>query len=224
MRLLIIEDNKKLAASIKRGLEADGLAVDCLFDGQAGQERLDASSDDYDVAVLDIMLPGVDGLTLCRHLRDKNIFLPIIMLTARDATADKILGLNSGADDYLVKPFSFEELVARIRALLRRPKTPLLLKLQAGDLVLDTVAKKVFRSGREIKLTLKELSLLEYLLRHPNQVLNREQILEHVWDLAFDSFSNVVDVHIKNLRKKIDYGYRKKLLETVRGLGYRIKK
>ena len=223
MRILVIEDNIKLAASIKRGLEQDGFAVDCLFDGKSGQERLEISHSDYDLLILDIMLPEVDGLTICKNIRNQNIAIPIIMLTARGTTADKILGLNSGADDYLIKPFSFEELVARIKALLRRPKQALQVELKIGDLILNATSKKVYRNQKEIELTLKEFSLLEYLMRNANQVLNRDQILDHVWDLAFDSFSNIVDVHIKNLRKKIDNGYHEKLLETIRGVGYRLK-
>lgn len=224
MRILVIEDNKKLNASIKRGLEHEGFAVDCLFDGLAGQERLEISHSDYDLLILDIMLPEIDGLSLCKNIRNQNIAIPIIMLTARDTTADKILGLNSGADDYLIKPFSFDELVARIKALLRRPKQALQVELNVGDLILNTASNKVYRGKKEIKLTLKEFSLLEYLMRNPDQVLNREQILDHVWDLAFDSFSNVVDVHIKNLRKKIDSNYHEKILETIRGVGYRLNK
>ncbi len=223
MRILVIEDNKKLAASIKLGLEREGFAVDCLFDGKAGQDRLMMSYGVYDLLILDIMLPQVDGITVCQNVRKQKIVLPVIMLTAKDTVDDKIWGLNCGADDYLIKPFSFDELVARIRALLRRPQGVLPVELKVGDLVLNATAGKVYRKNKEIELSLKEFSLLEYLMRNANQVLSREQILDHVWDFAFDSFSNVVDVQIKNLRKKIDKGHNEKLLETVRGLGYRLK-
>ena len=223
MRILIIEDNQKLANSLKRGLEHEGFAVDCVFDGEAGQRRLEMNQYDYDTVILDIMLPKIDGITLCRSLREKQIFVPVIMLTAKDTTEDKIKGLNCGADDYLVKPFSFEELLARIRALLRRPKNSLPIELEIKDLVLNVATRKVSRRGKEIALTLKEFALLEFLMRNSDKVVTREQILDHTWDFAFDSFSNVVDVHIKNLRRKIDSGYHEKLLETIRGMGYRLK-
>ena len=203
MKLLVIEDNEKLAKSLKKGLEQEGHAVDYLTDGEAGQRRLEVSSRDYDLVVLDLMLPKRDGIAVCKNWRDQNIMTPVIMLTAKDGGDDKVFGLDSGADDYLIKPFSFPELLARIRALLRRPKISLPSELKIKDLVLDISTRKVFRGQREVHLTLKEFAILEYLVRHPNQVLNREQIISHVWDFAFDSFSNLVDVHIKNLRKKI---------------------
>jgi DNA-binding response OmpR family regulator len=223
MKILVIEDNKKLAKSIKKGLEQEGYAVDYLTDGEAGQRRIEVSSKDYDLVILDLMLPKRDGITVCKNWRDQNVMTPVIMLTAKDANEDKIIGLDSGADDYLIKPFSFPELLARIRALLRRPTNALPAKLKIKDLVLDESSRKVFRGQREISLTLKEFSILEYLMRHPNQVLNREQIISHVWDFAFDSFSNLIDVHIKNLRKKLDGKDDEKILETIRGVGYRIK-
>lgn len=223
MRILIIEDNTKLAASLQDGLKQEGFAVDCLFDGKSGEERIIMQGEEYDLAILDIMLPEQDGLSVCKKVRARGASLPIIMLTAKDALEDRVCGLDCGADDYLIKPFSFEELLARIRALMRRPKAILPEELAVGDLKLDIRNKKACRGGMEIKLSLKEFSLLEYLMRNPNQVLSREQILEHVWDFAFDSFSNVVDVHIKNLRKKIDYGHHTKILETIRGLGYRLR-
>lgn len=160
---------------------------------------------------------------MCKDVRAQNIILPIIILTARDAVEDKVLALDSGADDYLVKPFVFKELLARIKALLRRPEQILPVELKVHDLSLNTTTRKVYRKDKEIPLTLKEFGLLEYLMRHPNQVLTREQILDHLWDFAFDSFSNVVDVHIKNLRKKVDGENNDKILETIRGVGYRIK-
>lgn len=223
MRILIIEDNKRLAESIKDGLRQEGFAADCLFDGKEGQERILMNGDEYDLVILDLMLPGLSGLAVCENIRKEGIDVPIIMLTAKSAIDDRIEGLNCGADDYLSKPFSFDELLARIRALLRRPRKALPQQLKTGELVMDVSNKKVYRDGKEIRLSLKEFSLLEYLMRNPNQVLSREQILDHVWDFAFDSFSNVVDAHIKNLRKKIDHGYPKKILETIRGLGYRLR-
>jgi DNA-binding response OmpR family regulator len=224
MRILIIEDNQKLATSLKKGLEMEGYAVDHLPDGEKGQRRIETHFENYDLVILDLMLPKYDGISICKNWRKQNIFVPVIMLTAKDTTEDKVLGLNSGADDYLVKPFSFSELLARIKALLRRPQKSLSMQLKIRDLTLDLDTKKVFRKNKEIKITLKEFAILEYLMRYPDRVLSREQIIDHVWDFAFDSFSNLVDVHIKNLRKKIDDGYNEKILETVHGMGYRIKK
>ena len=224
MLILIIEDNQKLATSLKKGLEMEGYAVDHLSDGEAGQRRIETHFENYDLIILDLMLPKYDGISICKNWRKQNIFIPIIILTAKDTTEDKVLGLNSGADDYLVKPFSFSELLARIKALLRRPQKSLPAQLKVCDLKLDLDTRKVFRKNKEIKITLKEFTILEYLMRHPDQVLSREQIIDHVWDFAFDSFSNLVDVHIKNLRKKIDDPYDEKILETVHGMGYRIKK
>jgi len=223
MKILIVEDNQKLAKSIKRGLEQEGYAVDILFDGESAQRRLEVNSEDYDLVILDLMLPKRDGLAVCKNWRDQNIVVPIVILTAKDSTDDKIIGLDCGADDYLVKPFSFDELLARIRALLRRPQESLPLQLKIKDLILNNTTRKVFRGQRELILTNKEFAILEYLMRHPNQVLNREQIISHVWDFAFDSFSNLVDAHVKNLRKKLDGNNDEKILETIRGVGYRIK-
>jgi DNA-binding response OmpR family regulator len=224
MRILIVEDEEKLAQSLKKGLEKEGFAVDYIMDGEAGERRIIVSHKDYDLIILDLMLPGKDGFEICRDVREQQITTPILVLTARDATEDKVNALDAGADDYLVKPFSFEELMARVRALLRRPEQALPNELVVKDLHLDTTTRKVTRKGREISLTLKEFNLLEYLMRHADQVLTREQILDHLWDFAFDSFSNVVDVHVKNLRKKIDGNHHEKLLETIRGVGYRIKR
>lgn len=224
MRILIIEDNEKLALSLKRGLMHHGYAVDCLYDGDNGYKRLEISHVDYDVVILDLMLPGKNGIDICRELRQKGISIPILMLTAKDAIYDKIAGLDHGADDYLTKPFAFDELLSRLRALLRRPKPLQSVELQTGPLRLNTATMKVYRDSKEIILTLKEFMLLEYLMRHPNEALSRERLLDHAWDFAFNSFSNVVDVHMKNLRKKVDGNTRhEKLFETVRGIGYRLK-
>lgn len=223
MRLLVIEDEWKLAAALKKGLEQEGYAVDCLFDGSMGQLRLEECPADYDLVILDVMLPGVDGVTLCRNIRSQGALVPVIMLTAKDGPSDRVTGLDGGADDYLVKPFDFEELLARVRALLRRPRSSLPPSLETRDLVLDPATKRAYRAGKEVALTAKEFSLLEYFMRNPGRVLTREQILAHVWDYSFDSFSNVVDVHVRNLRRKIDRDNRHALLETVRGVGYRLK-
>ncbi len=223
MRVLVVEDEEKLAKTLKKDLEKEGFAVDYIMDGESGQRRIETSHKDYDLVILDLMLPKKNGFEVCRDVRASNIVLPIIILTAKDAVEDKVLALNSGADDYLVKPFAFEELLARIRALLRRPEQTLPAELKIKDLSLNMSTRKVYRKDKEIPLTLKEFGLLEYLMRHPNQVLTREQILDHLWDFAFDSFSNVVDVHIKNLRKKIDGDSSEKILETIRGVGYRLK-
>ncbi len=222
MRFLIIEDNKKLAVSLKKGLEQEGFAVDFLLDGKEGFQRILQCKEDYDLIILDLMLPSKDGIAICQELRQQKITIPVLMLTAKDTIDDRILGLNIGADDYLVKPFSFDELVARIKVILRRPKEVLLAEIRVRDLILNATTRKVFRGKKEILLTLKEFSLLEYLMRNPNQVFTREQLLDHAWDHSFDSFSNVVDVHLKNLRKKIDDNQDEKILETIRGVGYRI--
>ncbi|OGN11345.1 MAG: DNA-binding response regulator [Candidatus Yanofskybacteria bacterium RIFCSPHIGHO2_02_FULL_43_15c] len=224
MRILIIEDDLKIAEAIKAGLEKVGYAVDHIGDGDAGQRRIEINHTDYDLVILDLMLPGKDGFQICKKIREQNINIPVLVLTAKLSTEDKVNALDSGADDYLVKPFSFEELLARIRAILRRPEPVIPVELKLHDITLNTVTRKVFRNGKEIPLTLKEYSLLEYFMRHPGQVLNREQILDHLWDFGFDSFSNVVDVHLKNLRKKIHDNRGEKLLETIRGVGYRFRK
>ena len=223
MKILVIEDNEKLARSVKRGLEQEGYAADYLTDGEVGQRRLEANRNDYDLVVLDLMLPKRDGLAVCKNWRDQNIMTPVIVLTAKDADEDKVIGLDSGADDYLVKPFSFPELLARIRALLRRPQESLPVQLETGGLTLDNATRKVFYGRKEIILTNKEFAILEYLMRHPSQVISREQIISHVWDFALDSFSNLVDAHIKNIRKKLEIKNNEEILETIRGVGYRIK-
>ena len=222
MRLLVVEDVEPLAEAIKHGLQKAGFAVDVALDGRRARSIVAARHEDFDLIVLDVMLPGVDGLTLCFEWRQRGITTPILMLTALDATADKVTGLEMGADDYLVKPFAFEELVARIRSLLRRPREALPAELVAGDLTLDPVSRTVHRGDRPIDLTPTEFALLELLMRHPGQVLTRDQIITNVWDNEFDSFSNVLDVHIANLRHKIQSGLDD-LIETVRGVGYRIR-
>lgn len=224
MKIILIEDEEKLAKTLKKGLEQEGYAVDCFFDGQTGQLQIETNHEDYDLVILDIMPPKIGGLEVCKNIRDQGISLPVLMLTAKDSMEDKVLGLNSGADDYLIKPFAFEELLARIRALLRRPNNLLPAVLEIKDLVLNPATKKVYRGSKEIPLTTKEFGLLEYFMRNAGQVLTREQILSRLWDFEYDSFSNVVDVHIKNLRKKVDHGNQEKLLQTVRGAGYRLKK
>lgn len=223
MKILIVEDDEKLAKALKEGLEKEGFAADFVLDGEAGQRRIELYHSDYDLVVLDLMLPKKEGLEVLKNIRGQDIGIPVLVLTAKDTIKDIVSGLNRGADDYLVKPFSPHEFFARIRALLRRPKQSLPVEITVGDLSLNTATKKVFRDGKEIPLTLKEFSLLEYLMRHSNQVIPREQILFNLWGFDFESFSNIVDVHIKNLRKKIDYGSQEKLLETVHGMGYRIK-
>ena len=221
MRILIVEDQENIVKLVKDGLEADGFTVDYVLDGEAGQMRIEMNHEDYDLIILDIMLPRKTGIEVCQAVREKKISTPILMLTARDGVNDIVSGLNVGADDYLIKPFSFEILTARIKALLRRPKAVLPVEIRINDLTLNTTEKRVYRNDKEIQLTLKEFSMLEYLMRHPNQVMNREQITSNLWDFAFDSFSNVVDVHITNLRKKIG-DKNGRMLETVRGVGYRL--
>lgn len=220
MRILIIEDHQKIAESIQKGLKAEGFAVDFVCDGAEGQKQIAQKPGIYDLVILDRMLPGKNGLQLCRELREGRVEIPILILTAKDTIEDRVDGLNAGADDYLVKPFAFVELLARIRTLLRRPKATMSPVLQVHDLILDVAKNAVQRGSRKIILTVKEFSLLEYFMRHPNQVLNREQIVHHVWGNDFDPFSNVIDVHVKNLRAKIHSGHDEPLLETIRGVGY----
>lgn len=228
MRILIVEDSVKLAAGLKRGLEGEGYAVDVLHDGLAARRRLAAARGEaadlrYDLVLLDVMLPGVDGLTLCRDIRDWGLAVPVLMLTARDSTGDKVAGLDSGADDYLVKPFAFEELLARIRTLLRRPPQTLPPTLRVGDLTLDPATREVRRDDEPIALSAKEFGLLELFMRHPGQVLSRERILDHVWDEEYDSFSNTVDVYVGRLRRKLDApGFASRFV-AVRGAGYALR-
>ncbi|MBN1526507.1 MAG: response regulator transcription factor [Candidatus Omnitrophica bacterium] len=221
MRILVVEDEKKIADFVKRGLREEGYAVDVAHDGKEGY--LLASANDYDVIILDLMLPQMDGVTVCKKLREAKVESPIIMLTAKDTVQDKVTGLDSGADDYMAKPFSFEELLARIRAALRKKEARGATRLQAADLIMDLINHKVTRGGREIELTAKEYALLEYLMRNAGTIITRTMISEHVWDIDFDTFTNVIDVYISYLRNKIDHGYKKKLIHTVRGRGYLLK-
>lgn len=222
MRLLLVEDEVTLAKSLKKGLEKEGFTVDIVSEADKAERRIQLYQKEYDLIILDWMLPGKDGVEICKNVRAQGIHLPILMLTARFDVNDKVNALDTGADDYLVKPFSLQELVARIRALLRRPKQSVPTVLKVRELTLNTATRKVMWNTEEIKLSVKEFSILEYLMRHPNQVVNRNQILDHLWGFDFNSFSNVVDVHIKNLRKKLNNS-RRKILETERGVGYKIK-
>jgi heavy metal response regulator len=221
MRILIIEDEGKIAAFIKRGLKEEGYAVDVAADGEQGYFL--ASTQGCDLIILDLMLPGLDGLTLCRKLRAEGNEARILVLTARDKVGDKVQGLNAGADDYLTKPFAFEELLARVRALLRKREAGAPTKLQVADLTMDLLTHKVLRAGREIELTAREFALLEYLIRNVGIVVTRTMIAEHVWDVNFDTFTNVIDVYMSYLRDKIDRAFPDKLIQTVRGRGYMIK-
>ena len=222
MRILVIEDEAKIAQFIKRGLKEEGYAVDVANDGEQGHFLL--SSNEYDAIILDLMLPKIDGLTLCRTLRKEGNQTPMIMLTAKDAVKDKVKGLDSGADDYLPKPFAFEELLARLRVLLRKRDSRVQTQLRVGDLSLDLLTHKVTRGDREIDLTVKEYALLEYLMRNAGNIVTRTMISEHVWDINFDTFTNVIDVYINYLRNKVDSGFADKMIHTVRGKGYLLKK
>lgn len=221
MRILLIEDEKKIASFIERGLKEARYIVDVANDGEKALFLAEVNT--YDLIILDIMLPGKDGVSVCRELRDKKIDTPILMLTAKDALRDKVAGLNSGADDYLTKPFAFEEFLARARALLRRKRLDKTSQLRIADLELDQLTHKVRRANKEIELTSKEYALLEYLILNTNQVVTRTMISEHVWNEDFDSFTNVIDVYINYLRNKIDQGFKKQLLHTIRGTGYILK-
>jgi two-component system, OmpR family, copper resistance phosphate regulon response regulator CusR len=219
MKILVVEDNRRIAQSIKTGLEQEKYVVDLAFDGTSGLDF--GLSDEYDLMVLDVMLPGKSGFEVAKDIRAQNVSLPILMLTARDQIDDRVVGLDSGADDYLVKPFAFEELMARIRALTRRPKTTLPRILTVDDLSLDPVTYKVKREGQRIFLTKKEFALLEYFMRHPHQVLTKDQIISRVWSYDTQVTENTVEAFIKNLRSKIDKPFKTKaVLHTVRGFGY----
>ncbi|MDP8266812.1 MAG: response regulator transcription factor [Candidatus Aceula meridiana] len=221
MRVLLIEDEKKVASFIRRGLKEKGFAVDVVHDGEKG--LFSAEINPYDLIILDIMLPGKDGIFICRQLRKKNIVTPILMLTARDDVEDKVSGLDSGADDYLTKPFEFAEFLARVRALTRRKGSPKITTLRVANLKLDQVTHKVTRAGKEIDLTATEYSLLEYLMLNANQVVTRTMISEHVWSEDFDSFSNVINVYVNYVRKKVDAGFSEPLIHSIRGTGYILK-
>jgi heavy metal response regulator len=221
MRILVIEDEKKVADFIKRGLKEEGYAVDVSSDGEDGYFQ--AKEISYDLILLDLMLPRLDGLTVCLKLRQNGVQTPLIMLTAKDSVKDKVTGLDSGANDYLAKPFAFEELLARIRALMRKGKNQQPTRLQVADLVLDLVTHKVWRGDDEIILTIKEYALLEYFMQNTGSVITRTMIAEHVWDINFDTFTNVIDVYVNYLRNKIDKGRKIKLIHTIRGRGYILK-
>ena len=220
MRILLVEDEKKMARAIRRGLEQEGYVVDACADGEEAVAR--GTQNEYDAMVLDVMLPGRDGFSVCRELRDRGRWAPILMLTARDAVEDRIRGLDAGADDYLVKPFAFGELLARVRAMVRRGKPERPATLTVDGVVLDPAAHTVRCGETLIDLTPKEFSLLEFLMRHPREVLGRPRILEHVWDINYDGFSNVVDVYVGYLRRKLPPPYDGTLIRTVRGVGYQV--
>jgi two-component system, OmpR family, response regulator len=221
MRVLIVEDQAKMAGLLRRGLRDDGMAADVT---QRGEDALwMAGATDYDAIVLDVLLPGIDGFEVCRRLRADGVHAPVLMLTARDAVDDRVRGLDTGADDYLTKPFSLAELAARLRALSRRTPISRPPVLEAGDLRLDPAARRVWRGGAEIALSAREFALLETLMRHPGQVLDRLQLLDHVWDGEYENRSNVIDVYVRYLREKVDRPFGIESIETVRGAGYRLR-
>ena len=221
MRILVVDDDRRLSAVIKRGLLEEAYAVDLAYDGEEGEYMAEVNP--YDLIILDIMLPGKDGIEVCRELRSKKVNTPVLMLTAKDTVEDRVKGLDVGADDYLVKPFAFNELLARVRAILRREGMSKSPELRVADLTLDTLTRQVWRGERPIELTTKEYVILEYFMRHPNVVITRTMIEEHAWDYDFDSLSNLVDVYIRRLRRKIDGEGEASLIQTIRGAGYRLK-
>jgi len=218
MRILIVEDEIKLANAIKRALELQKYAVDVAYNGTVGLDL--AIGENFDLVILDIMLPEIDGIEICKKMREEEIHTPILMLTAKGQITDKVTALDIGADDYMVKPFSFEELFARVRALIRRPTRTTTSVLKVKDLTLDILKFKVKRDDKEIKLSTKEFSILEYLIRHKNMVISKEQLVSHVWNYDADVLPNVVEVHIKHLRDKIDSPFPTQLIKTIRGKGY----
>jgi len=218
MRALLVEDDVKMARSLRRGLEREGYAIEVAEDGEGALRR--AREDEFDVVVLDVMLPGRSGFAVCQELREAGRWVPVLMLTARDAVEDRIRGLDAGADDYLVKPFSFGELLARLRALVRRGPSERPAVLTAGDVTLDPAAHLVSRGGVAVELSSREFALLEFLMRHPGEALSRTRILEHVWDYNYAGFSNVVDVYVGYLRRKLERPFDRSLIRTVRGVGY----
>jgi two-component system, OmpR family, response regulator len=221
MRILVVEDEVKMAGLLKRGLEEEGYATDVAGDGA---EALWLGAENaYDAIVLDVMLPDRNGYDVCRSLREAGSWSPVLILTARDAVSDRVEGLDAGADDYLTKPFSFAELLARLRALLRRGATERPTTLSVGDLSLDPASRVVTRAGEQVGLTAKEFALLEYLMRHSGEVLSRARLIEHVWDFAYQGESNLVDVYVRYLRQKIDRPFGRRSIETVRGAGYRLR-
>ncbi|MFO8100786.1 MAG: response regulator transcription factor [Dehalococcoidia bacterium] len=221
MRILVVDDDRRLCGIIKRGLMEEAYSVDLVYDGEEAAYL--ALINPYDLIVLDIMMPKKDGLEVCRELRANEVNVPILMLTAKDAVEDRVKGLDAGADDYLVKPFAFSELLARIRALLRREAPSKSSEIKAGDLVLNTLTRQARRGDRQIELTTKEYVLLEYFMHHPNVVVTRTMLEEHAWDYDFDSMSNLVDVYIRRLRRKVDEEGKESLIQTVRGAGYKLK-
>ncbi len=221
MRVLVIEDEQKMADLIKRGLEEEGMQVETAYDGETGVVA--AKTGNHDLILLDLGLPGRDGMEVMRELREDGLTIPILILTAQDSTEMKVAGLDTGADDYITKPFAFSELLARIRALLRRTHTEDTTKLQIGDLILNLINRRASRAGNEVQLTNKEFSLLEFFMRHPDEILSRETLSEKVWEETFDTLTNVIDVYINYLRNKVDRHYEPKLIHTVRGVGYMFK-
>jgi two-component system OmpR family response regulator len=220
MRVLVVEDEIKMASLIRRGLRSEGFAADVAIKGEDALWM--AASSTYDAIVLDVMLPGIDGFETCRRLREDGIWAPVLMLTARDAVDDRVAGLDGGADDYLTKPFSFAELLARLRALARRGPIERPAVLEVGELRLDPASRRVWRGDAEVALSAKEFQLLEAFMRHPGEVLSRYQLLEHAWDYDYENRSNIVDVYVRYLRDKIDRPFGRRSLETVRGAGYRL--
>ncbi len=221
MRVLIVEDELRMASLIRRGFISEGLAADVAANGEDALWMAEALA--YDAIVLDVMLPGIDGFETCRRLRNNGVWVPVLMLTARDSVDDRVAGLDTGADDYLVKPFAFAELLARLRALARRGELERPSVLEIGDLRLDPATHRVWRGPTEIQLSAKEFALLETFMRRPDQVLSRLHLLEHAWDFAYENRSNVVDVYVRHLRSKIDQPFGRNSIETIRGAGYRLR-
>jgi heavy metal response regulator len=221
MKILVVEDEKKVASFIQRGLEGEGFTVEVAYDGESGVEM--GSEGNFDLILMDVMLPKMDGLQAIKTLREKGVESPVLCLTAKDTVEDIVAGLDSGSDDYLTKPFAFAELLARVRALVRRGTQERGAEITYADLRLDPVAHKVWRGDSEIDLTAKEYALLEFFMRNPETTLTRTMIAEHVWDYTFDSFTNIIDVYVNYLRKKVDRDYTNKLIHTVRGIGYVLK-
>ena len=219
MRILLVEDEENLAKSLTKGLENSGFAVDHISEGKPAIDRLSLYRNEYDLAILDLMLPDISGHEVCTAVREMDVKVPILILTARGETEDKVTLLRSGADDYMVKPFAFSELLARAHALMRRPNNMMPTSLTLGEFTLNTDQHVITRNGKALPLTLKEFMLLEYLMRHPNRVLSRDEIIDHAWNFDFSSLSNTVDVHIKNLRKKIGSDGNE-IIKTIRGVGY----